>query len=96
MAKPRTVQEINNNYYQKASELGHLHWQMEVRIPKLIEKLHRELKAIDEEADMASERQRKEEKDRQLKEQMNKSKGVKDPQSPIPMEAAKEPAAVTQ
>jgi hypothetical protein len=52
MSKPRQINEINQDYARKAQVLGHLTWQLE-RIPREIDGIHNELKALDNEMDKA-------------------------------------------
>ena len=65
MAKPtiRTIQQINNDYFQKAAMLGDLEWKMSKLLPQ-IEQIKRELKEIDEEADAYQAREERERQSR--------------------------------
>lgn len=77
MAKPtRSIQEINQDYFQTAAILGDLEWKM-TKFPGQIEELKRKLRTIDNEMD---ELQKLQEKEKQQK--LSKQKGIP-PTSPL-------------
>lgn len=64
MSKPtRSIQEINNAYFRKASELGHLEWQLR-KIPGQIASIDNDLKEIDKEMDRAQAAKTKEDQEK--------------------------------
>jgi hypothetical protein len=75
MSKPRTIQEINNEYFQTAAMLGDLEWKM-TKFPDQIDQLKAKLITIDKEADMV---QKSQERDQQAK--IQKAKADKDTKS---------------
>jgi hypothetical protein len=83
MPKPRSIQEINNAYFQKAAMLGDLEWKMS-KFPAQIEALKRDLRAIDNEADEAQKAQAKE----QAKEQAKASNTPAAPEQKEELQAA--------
>lgn len=58
MSKPRTIQEINNDYFQTAALLGDLEYKMH-KFPDQIDSLREKLKSIDREAELAQKVQAK-------------------------------------
>lgn len=63
MAKStRSIQDINNAYFRKSAELGHLEWQLK-KIPGQIASIESEIREIDREMDRAQAQKLKDDQD---------------------------------